>query len=101
MGYSSDLTAEELEVLEPLLEEVMPTRQKTRPCAWSMDAIINGMLYQVKNGCRWADLPKDLPPYSTVYWHYKKLGGAGGLKKLIMLLNKKIRALKKSLDGQH
>ena len=30
-------------------------------------AILDGILYQLKNGCNWQDLPKDLPPYSTVY----------------------------------
>ena len=33
---------------------------------------MDGVLYQLKNGCRWQDLPKDLPPYSTLYWHYKR-----------------------------
>ncbi|MBW4442708.1 MAG: transposase [Plectolyngbya sp. WJT66-NPBG17] len=30
------------------------------------------MFYQLKNGCDWEDLPKDLPSYSTVFWHYKQ-----------------------------
>ncbi|WP_446684569.1 transposase [Cyanobacterium sp. HL-69] len=29
------------------------------------------MFYQLKNGCNGSDLPKDLPPDSTVYWHYE------------------------------
>ncbi|WP_417063940.1 transposase, partial [Nodularia spumigena] len=33
---------------------------------------MDGIFYQLKNGCNWEDLPKDLPPYSTVYWHYKQ-----------------------------
>jgi transposase len=23
---------------------------------------MNGILYQLKNGCNWCDLPRDLPP---------------------------------------
>jgi len=34
--------------------------------------ILNGIFYQLKNGCNWGDLPNDLPPSSTVLWHYKQ-----------------------------
>ncbi|WP_397443255.1 MULTISPECIES: transposase [unclassified Phormidium] len=33
---------------------------------------MGGILYRLKNGCNWEDLTQDLPPYSTVYWHYKQ-----------------------------
>ncbi|WP_367267963.1 transposase [Okeania sp. SIO2C9] len=33
---------------------------------------MDGVLYQLKNGCNWCDLPLELPPYSTVFWHYKQ-----------------------------
>ncbi len=68
MGYSSDLTDKEWEIIEPLL----PTKKKTRPPVWTKRQILNGILYQLKNGCNWADLPRDMPPYSTVFWHYQQ-----------------------------
>ena len=67
MGYSSDLTDKEWEIIEPLL----PQKKKTRPPVWTKRQLLNGIFYQLKNGCNWADLPKDLPPYSTVFWHYQ------------------------------
>ena len=85
MNYSSDLSDEEWEVLEPLL----PVRNKTRPLAWEYREIINGIMYQLKNGCNWADLPKDFPPYSTVYWHYKQLRNEG----VIEMINKELHKL--------
>ncbi|WP_353734858.1 MULTISPECIES: transposase [unclassified Okeania] len=30
--------------------------------------ILDGVLYQLKNGCNWSDLPQYLPPYSIVFW---------------------------------
>ncbi|WP_353806939.1 transposase [Microcystis sp. M_QC_C_20170808_M3Col] len=27
--------------------------------------MLDGIFYQLKNGCNWPDLPKDFPPYST------------------------------------
>ncbi|WP_205127469.1 MULTISPECIES: hypothetical protein [unclassified Okeania] len=29
---------------------------------------MDGVFYQLKNGCNWSDLLKDLPLYSTVFW---------------------------------
>jgi transposase len=62
--------------------------------------IIDGVLYQLKNGCSWGDVPKDLPPYSTVYWHYKQWRASGAIEKLMTLLHEAIREqVKKKENG--
>jgi transposase len=91
MSYSSDLTEKEWEILEPVLEEILPFKKKTRPSNWTKRELINGMLYQLKNGCNWNDLPRDLPPYSTVYWHYKRWRESGALESLMNKLHEKTR----------
>jgi hypothetical protein len=63
MSYSSSLTDKEWEILEPLLVEILPTKKRTRPTNWTKRELLNGIFYQLKNGCNWEDLPKDLPPY--------------------------------------
>jgi transposase len=92
MAYSSSLTDEEWEIFEPLLLQVLPTKKRTRPCNWTKREIFDGILYQLKNGCNWEDLPRDLPPYSTVYWHYKQWRAAGVLEKLMSILHQEVRA---------
>lgn len=64
---SSRLSDEEWRILEPLLPQILPPKKRTRPANWTLREILDGILYQLKNGCNWQDLPKDLPPYSTVY----------------------------------
>jgi transposase len=59
---------------------------------WEYREIINGILYQLKNGCSWINIPKDLPPYSTLYWHYKQLREEGVLKGINQELQKLARA---------
>jgi transposase len=60
-----------------------------------------GILYQLKNGCNWCDLPKDLPAYSTVYWHYKQWRSAGVIEQLMSTLHGQVREqVKKSPSGQ-
>ena len=57
-----------------------------------------------KNGCNWGDLPKELPPYSTVYWYYKQWRDAGVIEKLMDALHPRVRqqvkkkALRDNLD---
>jgi transposase len=101
MVYSSSLSDREWEILEPLLPEILPQKKRTRPLNWTKREILDGILYQLKNGCNWEDLPKDLPPYSTVYWHYKQWRAAGSMEKLMKILHERVRTqVKKKPSGQ-
>jgi len=87
MAYSSSLTDKEWELIEPLL----PKKKKTKPPTWSKREILDGVFYQLKNGCNWCDLPRDLPPYSTVFWHFKQWRSDGTLKQMMIILHGKVR----------
>ena len=91
MTYSSSLTDQEWEIFEPLLLELLPSKKQTRPPDWTKREILDGIFYQLKNGCNWGDLPKDLPPYSTVYWYYKQWRDAGVIEKLMDALHRRVR----------
>lgn len=97
MGYTSSLGDKEWEIIEALL----PKKRKTRPPKWTKREILDGIFYQLKNGCNWSDLPKDLAPYSTVYWHYKQWREAGVLDLMLDALHSQAREqVKKKLSGQ-
>jgi hypothetical protein len=57
MPYSSSLTDEEWEILEPLLPQLLSVKKQTRPCDRTKRELFDGMFYQLKNGCNWQDLP--------------------------------------------
>jgi transposase len=105
MAYSSNLTDKEWEIIEPLL----PKKKRTKPPTWSKREILDGVFYQLKNGCpkgyrfayNWCDLPKDLPPYSTVFWHYKQWRELGLIGKMMTVLHGRVRekAQKKQMDN--
>ena len=99
MPYTSSLTDREWELIEPLL----PQKKRTRPPQWSKREIIDGILYQLKNGCNWVDLPKDLPPYSTVFWHYKHWRKEGVFETIMATLHGQVReqVKKKAMDDSH
>jgi len=97
MAYSSSLTDQEWFIIEPLL----PQKKRTRPPLWSKRQILDGVLYQLKNGCNWCDLPRDLPPYSTVFWHYKQWRSEGVLDTILTTLHGQVREqVKKNRNGQ-
>ncbi len=87
MPYSSSLTDGEWKIIEPLL----PKKKQTRPPKWSKRQILDGILYQLKNGCNWCDLPKDLPPYSTVFWYYKQWRSLGVIEAIRDILHSRVR----------
>ncbi len=41
-----------------------------RPRKWEMWQILNAILYVTRTGCAWRMLPKDLPPWQTVYGYF-------------------------------
>ena len=97
MPYSTDLTDTEWTIYEPLL----PVKKLTRPLKWNKRQILNGLFYQLKNGCNWNDLPRDLPPYSTVYWHYKQWRDDGTLEIIMQKLHELVRLkAKKNRNGR-
>jgi putative transposase len=53
-----------------------------RPRIYEVRAIVDGILYVVKNGCTWRCLPNDFPPWRTVY-HYFRTWSISGLWKLL------------------
>jgi putative transposase len=62
--YQTDLTDAEWRVISPHLPKPCATG---RPREWPMREILNGIFYVVRAGCPWRLLPKDLPPWETIY----------------------------------
>lgn len=48
--------------------------------------IIDAIAYVMKTGCQWRQLPKDMPPWRTVYNHFRSWGDRGVFRKMLPLL---------------
>jgi transposase len=67
--YPSDLTDAQWALVEPMLPLIKePGRVPKHPRRDIVDAI----LYVVRTGCSWRQLPVDFPPWQTVYWQFKQ-----------------------------
>jgi len=87
MGYSTDLTDREWEIIKPLF----PQKRKTNKIKWCKRVIFNAILYQLKNGCNWRDLPKDFPPYQTVFHYFSQWRKDGTFEKMEDFCHQKLR----------
>jgi len=72
------------------IEPVIPLNEKYhhrkgRPFT-SPRAILCGVLWILKTGARWRDLPKDYPPASTCHRRFKKWSEQGIMKKILIAL---------------
>jgi len=55
--------------------------------------IVNGILYRNKSGCQWRMLPKDYPPWGTVYYYFAQWRDDGTLRRIHDFLRERVRVL--------
>jgi transposase len=87
-GYPSDLTDAQWALVEPLLS---PARLGGRPEAHRRREVVNAILYLLRTGCSWRQMPKDFPPWETVYWHFARWRDDGSLETLHDTLRERVR----------
>jgi len=63
-AYSSKLSQDQFELIAHLIPAA---KAAGRPRTVEMWAVMNAILSVVVQGCKWRDIPADLPPWSTVY----------------------------------
>ena len=69
LRYPSNLTDEELTVIEPLIP---PARRGGRQRSTGRRGTMSGIMDVLTNGCQWRSIPSDPPPCTTVV-HYFSL----------------------------
>lgn len=87
-SYPSDLTDEQWKLIEPLIP---PPCKLGKPRQNSMREIVNACLYLVRTGCAWRYLPKDLPPWGTAHWYFRKWRIEGVWQKIHDQLREDVR----------
>lgn len=88
MSYTSDLTDREWEILKPLMSA--PNRIG-RPRKHAFRSLLNGIFYADRTGCQWRYLPKDLPPWDSVYYHFRKFRYDRTLERINAHLRRQVR----------
>jgi putative transposase len=91
--YPSDMTDDEWAILEPLIPAAKPGG---RHRSANMREVVNGIFYVLRGGIPWRFLPKEFPPWKTVY-HYFRLWRLDGTWEM---LNPKLRERVRSQSGR-
>src|ERR671915_495037 len=78
----------EWDLLEPLLAS--PER-RGRPPKWPARRIADAVFYLLLSGCAWRMLPREYPPWQTVYYHFRKWPLDGRLRQTHERLREAVR----------
>lgn len=91
IAYQSDLKDQEWNLIEPLLPPISTVGSRGRPQEWSLREILDAIFYILKAGCAWRMMPHDLPPWQSVYYHYRKWSKDGTWEQLNEALRSEVR----------
>jgi putative transposase len=86
--YSSDLTDDQWEIIRPMIP---PAKPGGHPRTTDMRETLNGIFYRLKNGCTWENLPKDFPPYKTVFHYFRAWAVDGTIEIIHDQLRREVR----------
>ena len=86
--YPSDLTGEQWSLLMPLLS---PPPEKGRPRQTDLREVVNAIFYINRAGCPWRMLPRDFPPWRTVYNYFETWKQEGVWGRILTALRQQVR----------
>ncbi len=87
--YPTDLSDAEWMILEPLIPAA---KSGGRPPKWTRRQILDGIFYLVRSGCHWRLLPREFPPWKTVYHYFRAWRIDGTWERLNTILRERERS---------
>jgi putative transposase len=78
-AYDTDLSDEQWLLIAPLIPR---PKGGGRRRTTSERRVVDGILYLLKTGCQWRQLPNEFPPWRTVYGYFADWGAVGVWKKI-------------------
>ncbi len=94
MSYPSDLRDKDWDLIKPYFA----TRKYGNRAIHSPRSLVDGSLYGVKTGCQGHMLPKDFPPWKTLYGYFRYLSRLGIWEK-VLADSVKIKRLKEGCNA--
>jgi putative transposase len=87
-GYYTDVSDAEWAIIAPFLLDRQP---RGRPWSHTRREIVNAMFYIIRSGCAWRLLPRDLPPWKTVFHYWRHWRRDGTWQRLHAALRERVR----------
>jgi len=67
--YATDLTEAQWALVDSIIPEGKPGG---RPRSIDVRAAVNAIFYLLRTGCQWRLLPREFPPWPTVYYYFRR-----------------------------
>ncbi len=78
--YPSDISREQFNEILPILESV---NRSTKPRIVDLYEVFCGVLYLLREGCRWRAIPKEYPNWKLIYYYFTLWKKTGTLDKIL------------------
>jgi len=85
MSRREELTDEQWILIEPLFDKTETIQTRGRPRREDRE-VMNGVLWILRSGARWCDLPGRFPPYQTCHRRFQEWVKNGRLKRVLETL---------------
>ena len=85
--YPTNLTDKQWQITEIILDSQHPKRK------YSLRDIMDAIMYIVKTGGQWRMLPRDFPPFNTVFYYFNKWKLESVFEELVDTLHVVVRKL--------
>jgi len=86
--YPTDLSDAEFACLQPLLP---PPKRRGRPWKHAVREVLDALFYLVRAGCQWRLLPREFPPWQTVYHWFRRWRLDGTWERVHTALRERVR----------
>jgi putative transposase len=91
--YPSDLADREWHIIKPLIP---PAKPGGRRRSADMRLVLNAIFYLDRAGCAWRYLPREYPPWQTVYGYFRRWRVGGTWQRI----NDRLRSLVRRAEGR-
>ena len=88
MAYDTDLTDAQWALIRP---HIPRAKSGGRPRKTKMRRVIDAIMYVVTNGIKWRSLPRNFPPWQTVYRYFDMLQDRGRWRRIHYALYEQVR----------
>jgi putative transposase len=86
--YPSDLSDAQWAAVAP---HVPAPKPGGRPVKHDRRSLVDAIFYVLRTGCQWRALPHEYPPWSTVYWWFRRWRLDGTWEGIVAALRARVR----------
>lgn len=95
-AYASDLSDKEWDFIKNDVPQAKSNKRiGGRPEKYAKREIVNAIFYLISSGCRYADIPHDLPPGGIVWKYFNRWSKAGIWRNINDKMRRKVRLARK------